>query len=439
MPQEQQVAKRFSIWRQQWLYILGIAVLSALRRWLVRQAAHRSPCAPEERKPTGKERNQRKHQPSQKSSRGPPDNSELTRAPRRPQHYDHTDAKSEPIPDASRREIGSEWHFDGERRWQWLHDGKKPNGWLKFGANSVLSINLCPNGRGSWELKTDGKMLLTFGRYQHTVSLEEAVEGQPPSFKLQQRIIPNSQPVKTAPKLARSRGRLDVINPQILETAGSAVQPTDSSRLRKNTDRKMIDNAVEFILRYKMELLDNADREAWSHCRAACKTFHKYAMESKTGVLLAKIMRIRLVSMWKLDEVARYVGSIISLEKWSEENPRCCSQYCCNNFNAETGVWAPMCDFMQDSDVWWRNKAAIRNSYLKCAPQKKLSAIMAEWSKRNDTAWANVRAFYVACSELCFSDAKYALEIIHWRDHTEFYLFLGVDKSLAEEEPSTTA
>ena len=193
----------------------------------------------------------------------------------------------------------------------------------------------------------------------------------------------------------------------------------------------MIANALAFILRYKMELLDNADREAWRHCRAAFRSVHKYAMESKTGVLQAKIMRVRLDSTCKLDEAARCVRSMISPEKWSEENPRCCSQYCCNNFNAKTGLWTPLHDPTKDrmlQHVLWRNKAAIRNSYLKSVPQQKLSDMMDEWSKCNDPIWSNVTVFYVACSELCFSDAKFALETIHWRDHTKFYLFLGVEE-----------
>lgn len=74
--------------------------------------------------------------------------------------------------------MGPDWHFEGRRRLVWMHDRVKPNGYIEFGAEGVLRTSLCPGGRGTWELRATGEMVLTFGKCYHLVFLLDAVQGR---------------------------------------------------------------------------------------------------------------------------------------------------------------------------------------------------------------------------------------------------------------------
>lgn len=213
MPTEQQLVKLFPVLRQGWLYILGIVALNAIRRWLLNKAEERLPFAPRHRRA-----------PSKTERRGPPpqsqaarrsssksSSSETTRPPQQSGHqHSHAEALSEPIPTASITEIGPDWHFEGRRKWQWLHDGCKPNGWIEFGAKHVLRTSLCDSGRGYWDRQDNGDMTVTFGKCHHIVFLLDSPEGEPPMFELRKRVMKDGSPLRKIRVGTPTRGRLDI-------------------------------------------------------------------------------------------------------------------------------------------------------------------------------------------------------------------------------------
>ena len=73
------------------------------------------------------------------------------------------------------------WHFEGHRRWDWWHNGKTYNGYVEFGAEGVLRTSLCTGGHGTWELRANGEMVLTFGNCHHIVALLVQSKGDPPT------------------------------------------------------------------------------------------------------------------------------------------------------------------------------------------------------------------------------------------------------------------
>ena len=199
------------------------------------------------------------------------------------------------------------------------------------------------------------------------------------------------------------------------------------------------DDALEKFFQHRAEL---ADRKTWSHLRAASRNLTKYAMAASRPY--AKIYWVRLATAASLKEAAQSAGEMISKVTWTEENPRCCSRYCCNNRNAMTGIWTPLhvsaLPDQNDSqrekkeatrrmleNVWWRNKLAARDHYIIATPQKKVAAVIDDPFLRHRVT-RKIRHFYVVCSEYCFSDANHALSTIYWRDPTQFLLLLGVEQ-----------
>ena len=106
--------------------------------------------------------------------------------------------------------MGPDWHFEGRRRLVWMHDRVKPNGYIEFGAEGVLRTSLCPGGRGTWELRATGEMVLTFGKCYHLVFLLDAVQGQPPLFELQERVMKDGSPPRGRRTGPATRGGLDM-------------------------------------------------------------------------------------------------------------------------------------------------------------------------------------------------------------------------------------
>ena len=106
--------------------------------------------------------------------------------------------------------MGPKWNFDGRRRWQWLHDGMKPNGWVEFGIEGILRTSLCTGGRGKWELRPNGEMVITFGKCHHIVFLLSQAEDQPPMFEMQERAMKDGSSLRGQPSASPTRGRLEM-------------------------------------------------------------------------------------------------------------------------------------------------------------------------------------------------------------------------------------
>mmetsp|Transcript_51590 Transcript_51590/g.122756 ORF Transcript_51590/g.122756 Transcript_51590/m.122756 type:complete len:188 (-) Transcript_51590:161-724(-) len=106
---------------------------------------------------------------------------------------------------ASAEEMGDAWHFGGKRKWQWLHDGAVPNGWIEFCSNGVLRTSLSKEN-GSWERQGDSEMIASFGRCHHTLMLMQS-ERQP-HFVVTNRAMKDGRPTKN-PKQPKTRGRLE--------------------------------------------------------------------------------------------------------------------------------------------------------------------------------------------------------------------------------------
>ena len=107
--------------------------------------------------------------------------------------------------------MGPKWNFEGRRRWQWMHDGMKPNGWIEFHRHGVLRTSLYKKHPGQWKLQTnDVEMAITFGNYKHLVSLLPQVEGQQPMFEVHKRVMKDGTPASGRQNGRATRGCLDM-------------------------------------------------------------------------------------------------------------------------------------------------------------------------------------------------------------------------------------
>ena len=97
---------------------------------------------------------------------------------------------------ASASEIGSLWHFCGERKWSWAHGGNLVNGEIVFMKAGMLETSF-GDGTGTWELLSFGRMCVTFGNCRHDLVLEHSVgENCQPIFLVQGRVMVNPTAVK---------------------------------------------------------------------------------------------------------------------------------------------------------------------------------------------------------------------------------------------------
>ena len=107
--------------------------------------------------------------------------------------------------------MGHSWHFEGQRQWEWMDNGAKPNGWLEFCSGGILRISFY-NGWGTWKRHANGEMMIiTFGNWQHLVRLLPETKGQAPTFEVQERIGEGGR-AKRKPNGPRTQGRLVLLN-----------------------------------------------------------------------------------------------------------------------------------------------------------------------------------------------------------------------------------
>ena len=187
MPPVSQLAKDTPRFRFVWFLVLGLLAqrlgwLRTFRQWVHSRASRQPP--------------QRNVAPvSEGSGKGAYRGRQARQtASARGQSSEH---QSNALPGATEREIGPQWHFGGSRRWIWMHDGSKENGWLEFCCNNILRTSLCDDGRGTWELRPNGNMCVTFGKCHHIIiTLAPEVHGQAPMFELRERLMRNGTPLK---------------------------------------------------------------------------------------------------------------------------------------------------------------------------------------------------------------------------------------------------
>ena len=214
--------------------------------------------------------------------------------------------------------------------------------------------------------------------------------------------------------------------------------------------RKMLRNHLEQVFQHHADVVDLT---TWCRCRAASKDVNKYTMDNpseNTHMYRCKqipkrmaIDRVKQTMSRMLDEAAEHARQMISTQRWSQDRPRCCSRYCYNNCNAQTGIWAPLHVVIARESpenattvntLWWRNEPAVRDRYLTCSPQQKITTFMKEWKR--DYLRSEIKFYYVACSESCLHDVKESLDIIHWRNPEEFHVFIGVEKTVLKSDQS---
>ena len=213
---EGQLAKRFAGFRQGWFYILCTVALSLARKWLVSRASERPQFgASRDRRALARDQ-ERRSQPYQPGGRQRGEVCQQRRSGTGAQEWilrrsgnRHTEANFAPDSGASEAEMGL-WHFGGRHRWVWMHDGKKPNGWVEFGTDGVARTSFICGGRGKWDLRSDGKMLLTFGKCQHMLELLPETQGEPPAFEVRERLMKDGSASRKRQGGSPTRGRLQM-------------------------------------------------------------------------------------------------------------------------------------------------------------------------------------------------------------------------------------
>eukprot|EP00928_Gymnodinium_smaydae_P034092 TRINITY_DN24241_c0_g1_i1.p1 TRINITY_DN24241_c0_g1~~TRINITY_DN24241_c0_g1_i1.p1 ORF type:complete len:321 (-),score=46.92 TRINITY_DN24241_c0_g1_i1:117-1079(-) len=109
---------------------------------------------------------------------------------------------------ATEAELGPRWHFDGARRWQWLHDGRSENGWIELGAGGALKTSFGSKGSNSWEMLSSGELVVTFGRCHHICELLPARGNEAPMFVVKERKMKDGSAARPQ-RGPSTRGRLE--------------------------------------------------------------------------------------------------------------------------------------------------------------------------------------------------------------------------------------
>ena len=113
---------------------------------------------------------------------------------------------------ATEQELGAEWHFGGRRCWDWLHDGRRPNGWVVLGLNGVLLTSFPPavndHPSASWWRRGDGgSLMICFLNCIHLCRLREGAAV--PTFDVSERFLRTGGfiPYGVGPRDVQARSR----------------------------------------------------------------------------------------------------------------------------------------------------------------------------------------------------------------------------------------
>ena len=181
--------------------------------------------------------------------------------------------------------------------------------------------------------------------------------------------------------------------------------------------------AVLDVLLDSVEILDP---HTWCRFSAACKRVNVRVMANHPNN--TRNLTIHAVNCMRQQAAER--AEPLLRKHWSQENPRCSSEFCCNNRQQKTGHFCPPEAIYWDPEetaiaksLWWKNKHDERKHVFVHTPQLKLTTII-DAARRCNAA----KYFYVACSERCFYEIRQAAETIHWRNTSEVKVFLGIDK-----------
>uniref|UniRef100_A0A7S1ACE5 Uncharacterized protein n=1 Tax=Noctiluca scintillans TaxID=2966 RepID=A0A7S1ACE5_NOCSC len=187
------LSKTYSRLHRGWLFFLSIVAVGLLRRWLLSDVSKDRP-----RVRVGEQDARRPRSGRSKSRESARQSGNAISSP----------TLSPPQKAlASEEELGPSWHFGGRRRWQWMHNGSSPNGWIEFGCNGTLRTTWYP---GSWEILPGGKELVaSFGKCHHVLALDPAVDPNAPEFFVRERIMRDGSKARDRPG-PTSRGRLDM-------------------------------------------------------------------------------------------------------------------------------------------------------------------------------------------------------------------------------------
>ena len=105
---------------------------------------------------------------------------------------------------------GTAWDFDGVKRWHWMHDGRKVNGWIEFQSGGILrtSFEKEDNKNEMWNFTSNGNIMATFGNCHHYLQLPD---DEKPEFYVFERILLNGS---FARGLCHTRGVLSTLTPR---------------------------------------------------------------------------------------------------------------------------------------------------------------------------------------------------------------------------------
>ena len=175
---------------------------------------------------------------------------------------------------------------------------------------------------------------------------------------------------------------------------------------------------------------DALDWVPWLRCRAVSRQLRDDALgpnqNQNAKIYLDKRHWYRL---------ADCASQTISAKPWIAQDPRCCYQYCRNEFGGRTGLWFPrrVGRHLPDEDarllegLWWKNGTPSRAVYMKFRTQQRVQ----DWIQ---SAWLRhgVRRIFVVCSEACWEKVDAALRIMEVRTSSigherDFRIILAVD------------
>ena len=177
---------------------------------------------------------------------------------------------------------------------------------------------------------------------------------------------------------------------------------------------------------------DALDWVPWLRCRAVSRQLRDDALGPNQNQNAKIYLEKR---HWY--PLADCASQTISAKPWIAQDPRCCYQYCRNEFGGRTGLWFPRRvgrhEELPDEDarllegLWWKNGTPSRTVYMKSLPQQRVQ----DWIQSKCRHC--VGRIFVVCSEACWEKVYAALRIMevrtpsHRRDLRDFIVILAVD------------